>query len=150
MLFRSEKILGKYVADSTKDIKAELAQTRLEKQREEINKGIDTAFGKYTNSTDLKDEVMKLMDSFKASKDISHVDYFESLLVLAANRKGIELKKVGSTPSKDSTKETKNRNDVGGRLTSERGAEVKLGIRVPQKLSLNDAVNAALEELTKK
>ena len=149
-----DKVLKKTIDDNTKDIREALKEEKLSKFRNEVSSGIDAAFDEYENAAenkDLKDEVVKLMDNFKPNKNISHKDYFRSLIVLAANNKNIALVKAGQVKElkdKDARIE-KNRNDAAARLASERGAEVKQGVRASRKMGLNDAINEALEELSK-
>ena len=149
-----DKVLKKTIDENTKDIREALKEEKLSKFRSEVSSGIDAAFAEYENAAenkDLKDEVVKLMDQFKPNKDISHKDYFRSLIVLAASNKNIALTKIGENKNiKDKeARIEKNRNDAASRLASERGAEVKQGVRVPRKMSINDAIVEAMEELSK-
>lgn len=142
-----EKALNRLVEKQTKDTKEAINRFQTEKIQTESNNAIDRAFGKYENSLELVNEVKSLQDSFPPSKNLTIEQYFTKLLVLAAAEKGITLKVIGSKSEKDQEKINKNRKDVGSRLTSERGAEVKVGVKLPGKMNLNDAVASALESL---
>lgn len=143
-----EKALNKSITEHTKDIREELKVERESKIRSEISTSIDNAFAKYENSLEVKDEVVKLMDQFKPGKGVSHQEYFDSMIKLAASNKDIVLKKLGDkSKTLDESKVKKTRSDVIGRLSSERGPEPKIGIKTPGKMNLNEAVRQAVEAL---
>src|SRR6267154_400202 len=84
-----ERALKSYVAKETEPIKQAQQLIEDEKLRDEVSSAVDKAFGEYTNATEVKDEVIQLMDNFKPSAKMAHKDYFRSLIILAASNKGI-------------------------------------------------------------
>jgi hypothetical protein len=148
-----EKALKQMVAEETKDLR-ETVKTREEREvKDQIKIGYDAAFAKYDNSSELQEEVLKVMDEFKPTGKMSHEAYFNSCLLIAADRKDIELKKVSGKAETKETKEAKekkiekSRNDVGSRVGSERAAEVKVQIKPSHGKGLNAAVQSAIDTL---
>lgn len=142
-----EKAFDKAIDIKTKDIRDEISYSKEEKIRSEINLGIDAAFNEFENSLEVKDEVSKLMDEIKPGKT-SHKEYFKNLIIIAAANKGVTLKKIGDkTKTLDESKVAKSRANIATRLSSARSPEPKLGIKTPQKMNLNAAINAAIEQL---
>lgn len=139
-----DKALDKLVEAKTKDIREEFKADKEAKQLESIQSSIQSTVDKYTNATELIPDLSKLMEQFKPSAKVSPEDYFNSLLVLAANNKNITLKLVESKVTDDKVK--KNRNDANGRLASERNAEVKETTRIPGRMSLKESVQDAAEK----
>lgn len=148
-----EQVIKRAVVENTKDIREEVAQSKQEKLQNHISSSIDTAFAKFTNSVEVKDEVVKLMDSYKKADSVSYDEYFKTLIVVAAHNKGITLKIKGTEKPevKDEKKIDKNRNDAGTRLSSDRTAEAKEGIKGgSQRKGLDRAVREAAEEALQK
>src|SRR6266853_1380953 len=142
-----ERALKSYVAKETEPIKQAQQLIKDEKLRDEVSSAIDKAFGEYTNATEVKDEVIQLMDNFKPSAKMAHKDYFRSLIILAASNKGITLKLANSQISQDNNaKIDKNRRDAATRLASERVNEVKDVTRITQFKNLKEAVLDAAEK----
>ena len=147
-----EKVIKKFVDEGTKEIKESQRLDKEERFKVATNTAIDTAFASFTNSLEVKDEVVKLMDQIKPTAAMSAENYFKSLIVLAASNKNITLK---SSSEKDKDKETKdkiksNRDDAASRLASERSSEVKVGVKTSQRMGLNRAVEQAAEDAAKK
>jgi len=142
-----ERALKSYVAKETEPIKQAQQLIKDEKLRDEVSSAIDKAFGEYTNATEVKDEVIQLMDNFKPSAKMAHKDYFRSLIILAASNKGVTLKLANSQVSQDNNaKIDKNRRDAATRLASERVNEVKDVTRITQFKNLKEAVLDAAEK----
>ena len=142
-----ERALKSYVAKETEPIKQAQQLIEDEKLRDEVSSAVDKAFGEYTNATEVKDEVIQLMDNFKPSAKMAHKDYFRSLIILAASNKGITLKLANSQISQDNNaKIDKNRRDAATRLASERVNEVKDVTRITQFKNLKEAVSDAAEK----
>lgn len=145
-----KQVITEMVAEQTKETKEEVNKIRDEKTRNEIVTSIDTAFAKFENAIELKDEVLKLMDQITRTSKMSNTEYFESLIAIAAQRKGTTLKVPGSKQTVNKDKVNKTRNDVASRVASERGPEPKLGVRTPGKMKVDDAVRDAIESLASK
>jgi len=142
-----EKALKSYVAKETEPLKLAQQAAKEEKLRDEVSSAVDKAFSEYTNATEVKDEVIKLMDNFKPSAKMAHKDYFRSLIILAASNKGVTLKLANSQVTQDTNaKIDKNRRDAATRLASERVNEVKDVTRVTQFKNLKEAVADAAEK----
>jgi hypothetical protein len=151
-----EKALDKFVEKKTADIREELRTNKETAQRAAIEADFKASLDEYDTTDEakgiLRDEVYRLMDSFRPSGKITPRDYFKSVIILAANNKNIELKLVNSKQKDERV--SKNRQDAMSRLASERGADIKEVSRVPQRMSLKesvqDAMEKAAEELSKK
>jgi hypothetical protein len=146
-----EKALQRAIDKQTKDLREDASNRRQKELATQVNDGYAKAFAAYENSESLQDSVGKLINEFKPAAQMTYEAYFKSLIVIAADRAEIELKKVGKVnkevEDKKEKKIEKNRHDVGSKLASERGAESKTMVRPSGKMKLNDAVQAAIEQL---
>lgn len=147
-----EKVFDKIISEKTADIRETVRLNEETRIKNEINTSIDSAFAKFSNSLDVKKEVLDLMDQFPKSDKVSYEKYFEGLIVFAANQKGVTLAKPNDkkTPEKDLNKVAKNREDAGSRISSDRTSEAKEGIKSSQRKSLDQSVREAAEEALKR
>lgn len=154
-----EQRLKEMVEEQVKPIKETEAQRVQRETRMIVDKEYGDAFNSFDNPRELHDaigkEVGELMNNFKPTAKMSYKQYFTSLIHIAAGEKGLALKPAQSPEQKKTSEskekiQSKTRNDVGSRLSSERRTEVKNAVRPSGKMNLDAAVNAAVEELAKK
>lgn len=146
-----EKVLNQEVSKQTRDLRDSIKAREDKDVQQQVVTDINEVFDQYSNSVELATDVKALMNDVRPGKGITAKAHLDNVLKLAAFNKGIKLLPKGTTATNvNESKVKKNREDVGSRLGSERGVEVKQGVRTSQKMNLNDSVNAALETLASK
>lgn len=147
-----EKVIKAEVSKGTESFKDYQRNQEVNKLQTEISDAVDSSFGKYENSNEFEADVHKLMDSFKRDGSISHADYFDNLLIIAAAKKGVLLIPKGTKDIKkvDEVKAKANAKDAASRLASERNAEVKTGVGVAKKMGLKESIEDAISQANTK
>jgi len=145
-----EKVLDKVIEKRTKDIRDTQKATEQARVKADIDAQLASAFSEYENSAELVKDVESLMDQYRPTQKTSAKEYFKSLIILAANSKGVTLKLAGQKGKENTERIDKNRKDAISRLASDKTAEVKDVTRSPSerrtlKQSVRDAVEQAAE-----
>lgn len=127
----------------TKDIRDNIAKTEQEKLQAEADITISSLANKYFGTDalpkDVEAQMSILMDKFQPSGKMQPKDYVESIFHMVAGQRGI-------TPT---TKDTRERirsasTNVPSKLNS-MGAPNQIGEKLPTKMSLTQAIEAAAE-----
>lgn len=129
---------------ATKDLREQSERTAQEQEAAKIKTAIDNVMGKYAEVEKLEADVLKLMDEILPSPDQAPGVYFERLLKIAAAEKGITLKLKTA-----SERIIANRDNSAVRLAAEGGKSEKAVTKSATPMNLNQAVEAAMEQLSK-
>lgn len=131
--------------DGTKEIKEQLSASLEDKTRNEVTEILSTLATKNHDATELPDNVLdeigKLQKKFLPQKGMSTKEYINFLYDAA-------IGKLGISKSTKSDKTKKNREDAGSRLASEGRGGNEIGVTLPKKMSLKEAVQSAMESVS--
>lgn len=144
-----DKIINKRLEEGLADTRAKMSATqeaRLTDEAEIAQKEIArTYFDADTIPDDILNAMSKQMDRQPPSSTVSVGDYINDIFAGVAFRKGITVKRADTRAARVNN----NRTDVASRLASERRGSPSAGDKLPSKMSLNDAVTAAVEQVSR-
>ena len=137
-----EKGLEKAVTERTKDIRDDITFRQQKELENTLKSAQDRLQENYPQVKDLETEMVKIMDQIKPSPNTPPYEYIESILFIAANRKGINLK----TKTSSNQRIESNRKDAHSRLASE-GVEPTKVATTSRKQNLDESIKAAMEKV---
>lgn len=148
------EILELFFEEKVKPFGERLSANEAKEERKLAESAWDSVFAEYSNSKELENAVAELCEEIRPKKDQDPKVYFRRLLKIAADEKGIELKKVSAKDNAvlDFTKNRRkdNSSDIDNRLKDKGADEGKMTRNPSLRTSLEDAIAAGAAEAEKK